>query len=114
VRLHLEGDSRPLAEVEDSRILAGALEDALAGRGKPLQEPGRMLVPAVLRPEEGEDRELEVVRIALEQLPDTLRFPVRQTKGSMKRLGGDLRQVIQSNQRRGGISPEAPALRSTE
>ena len=71
-----------------------------------------MLVAAVLRPEEREDRELEVVRIAPEKLPNTLRFPVRQTKGSMNGLGGDLRQVIQCNPGRGGISPEPPALRS--
>ena len=73
-----------------------------------------MLVPAVLRPEEGEDRELEVVRVAAEQLPDTLRLPVRQTEGAVERLGGDLRQVIQCNRGRGGISPDPPALRFTE
>jgi hypothetical protein len=114
VRLHLEGDRRPVAEVENSRVLARPLEDALAGRRQPLQEPRRVLVPAVLRPEEGEDRELEVVRVALEQLPDTVRLPVRQTKGSMKRLGGDLRQVIQCNPACGGISPDPPALRFTK
>jgi hypothetical protein len=113
VRLHLEGDRGPVAEVEDARVLAGSLENALAGRRKPLEEARRVLVSAVLRPEQREDRELEVVRFALQQLPDTLRFPVRQTKGSMKRLGGDLRQVIQSNRRRGGISPERATLRSS-
>jgi len=112
VRLHLEGDRRPVAEVEDARVLAGPLEDALAGRREPLEEPRRVLVAAVLGPEKGEDSELEVVRIASEQLPDTLRFPVRQTKGSMKRLGGDLRQVIQCNPGRGGISRERATLRS--
>jgi hypothetical protein len=72
-----------------------------------------MLVAAVLGPEEREDRELEVVRVAAEQLPDTVRFPVRQTKGAVQRLmGGQLRQVIQSNRRCGGISREAAALRS--
>jgi hypothetical protein len=44
----------------------------------------------VLGPEEGEDRELKMVRVASEQLPDTVRFPVGQTKGAVKRLGGDL------------------------
>jgi hypothetical protein len=62
-----------------------------------------MLVAAVLRPEQGEDRELEMVRVAPEQLPDTARFPVGETKGAMKGLGGDLRQVIQCN-RDGGAS----------
>jgi hypothetical protein len=45
-----------------------------------------------------------MVRVAAEQLPDTLRLPVGQTEGAVERLGGDLRQVIQSNQRCGGIS----------
>jgi hypothetical protein len=43
-----------------------------------------MLVAAVLRPEEREDRELEMVRLAPEQLPDTLRLPVGQTEGTVK------------------------------
>jgi hypothetical protein len=73
-----------------------------------------VLVAAVLRPEEREDRELEMVRVAPEQLPDTIRFPVRETKGAMKRLGGDLRQVIQCNRRRGGISRERVAFRFTK
>jgi hypothetical protein len=77
VRLDLERDGRPVAEVEDARVLARPLQDALAGRRKPLQEPSRVLVPAVLGPEEGEDRELEVVWIAAEQLANTARFPVR-------------------------------------
>jgi hypothetical protein len=71
-----------------------------------------VLVAAVLRPEEGEDRELEVVRVAAEQVPDTVRLPVGQTEGTVKRLGGDLRQVIQSNPAFGGISPDPATLRS--
>jgi hypothetical protein len=113
VRLDLEGDGRPVAEVEDSRVLAGPLEDALARRREPLQERRRVFVAAVLRPEKGEDTNLEVVRVAPEQLADTTRFPVGQTKSAVDRLGGDLRQVIQCNRGRGGISPEPPALRST-
>jgi hypothetical protein len=72
-----------------------------------------MLVPAVLRPEKGEDRELEVVRVAPEQVPDTVRFPVGQTEGAVKGLGGNLRQVIQCNPGCGGISRDPPALRFT-
>lgn len=53
-----------------------------------------------------------MVRVPFEQLPDTARFPVRETKGAMERLGGDLRQVIQSNRGRGGISRDRVALRS--
>ena len=48
-----------------------------------------MLVPAVLGPEQGEDGQLEVVRLALEQLPDTVELPVGETEGSMERLFGD-------------------------
>jgi hypothetical protein len=71
-----------------------------------------VLVAAVLRPEEGEDRELEMVRVSPEQFPDTVRLPVGQTESAMKRLGGDLRQVVQSNRGRGGISRELATLRS--
>ena len=46
-----------------------------------------------------------MVRVAAEQLPDSVRFPVGQTEGAVKkRLVGDLRQVIQCNRGRGGIS----------
>jgi hypothetical protein len=113
VRLDLERDRRPLAEIEDASVLAGALEDALAGRGQPLQERRGVLVAAVLRPEEGEDRELEVVRVSPEQVTDTVRFPVGQTKGTVNGLGGDLRQVIQCNREGGGISRDPAALRFT-
>ena len=80
VRLDLERDRGAVAEVEHARVLAGPLQHALAGRRQPLQERGRVLVAAVLRPEEGEDRELEMVRVSPEQLPDTARFPVGQTR----------------------------------
>jgi hypothetical protein len=73
-----------------------------------------VLVAAVLGPEEGEDRELEMVRVAAEQLPDTVRLPVGQTEGTVERLGGDLRQVIQCNRVCGGISRRGAALRSTK
>jgi hypothetical protein len=42
-----------------------------------------MLVAAVLRPEQGEDRELEMVRVSTEELSDTARFPVGETKGAV-------------------------------
>ena len=44
-----------------------------------------MLVAAVLRPEEREDRELEVVRIALEQRPDSLELLVGEPECAMER-----------------------------
>ena len=73
-----------------------------------------MLVAAVLGPEEGEDRELEVVRVAAEEFANTVRFPVGQTEGAVEGLlGGQLRQVIQCNQGRGGISQDRGAFRFT-
>ena len=59
-----------------------------------------MLVAAVLRPEEREDRQLEVVRLALEQLDDARELPVGQTEGAVngegvQRLIDDLGQVSQ-------------------
>jgi drug/metabolite transporter (DMT)-like permease len=51
-----------------------------------------MLVAAVLGPEEREDRKLEVVRLALEQLADTVELRVGQTERPVERLFRDLRQ----------------------
>jgi hypothetical protein len=56
-----------------------------------------MLVAAVLRPEQGEDRELEVVRLASEEIDDALELPVGQSESSVNGLFGDLRQVVQSS-----------------
>jgi hypothetical protein len=51
-----------------------------------------VLVAAVLRPEEREDRELEVVRLAPEQLVDTVELRVGQTERPVERLFCDPRQ----------------------
>jgi hypothetical protein len=45
-----------------------------------------VLVPAVLRPEEREDGELEVVRRAPEQLSDTVELPVREAEAAVERF----------------------------
>ena len=92
VRFDLEGDGDAFAEVEDARVLARPLQDSLAGGGQPLQEPSRVLVPAVLGPEEGEDRELEVVRLAFEEAPDSLELTVRESERAVQRLFRNLRQ----------------------
>src|SRR5262249_43030304 len=81
-RLDLERDRDTVAEVEDACVLARALEDALAARREPLEQRRGVLVAAMLGPEEREDRELEVVRIALQQLSDSLRLPVGETEGA--------------------------------
>ena len=66
-----------------------------------------MLVAAVLRPEQREDRQLEVVGIAAQKLPDSVRLPVGETESAMERLFGDLRQETQCN--RWARWPSGPA-----
>lgn len=56
-----------------------------------------MLVAAVLGPEEREHGELEVVRLAAQELLDSVRLPVGETEGPMERLFRNLRQVPQSS-----------------
>jgi hypothetical protein len=99
VALDLERDGLTLAEVDDASVLAWALEDARRARREALEEQRRVLVPAVLGPEEREDGELEVVRLALEQLLDTVELPVRQAEGAVERLFGDPRQGSESSVR---------------
>ena len=100
--LDLERDRLAVAEVDDARVLARALEDARRVGREALQQERRVLVPAVLRPEEREDGELEVVRLALEQLLDTVEFPVGQSEGAVERLFGDPRQGFESSMGRDG------------
>ena len=52
-----------------------------------------MLVAAVLGPEQREDRELEVIRLALEQVDDARVLPVGQAEGPVEGVFGDLRQA---------------------
>jgi hypothetical protein len=46
-----------------------------------------VLVAAVLRPEQGEDRELEVVRRAPEQLANAVELAVREAQRAVERFG---------------------------
>ena len=96
--LDLERDRLALAEVDDAGVLAGPLEDARRGRGEALQERRRVLVGAVLRPEEREDGELEVVRLAAEQFADSVELPVGEAEGTMERLFCDPRQRFESSE----------------
>ena len=88
VRLGLERDRDAVAEVDHAGVLARPLKDALAARRQPAQERRGVLVAAVLRPEQREDRQLEVVRRPAEQLPDTVELSVGQTERTVKRLVG--------------------------
>ena len=92
VRLDLERDRLALAEVDHAGVLARPLQHALARRGQPLQQRRRVLVAAVLGPEQREDRELEVVRLAFEKTPDPLELAVREPERAVQRLFRNLRQ----------------------
>ena len=52
-----------------------------------------MLVAAMLRPEQREDGELEVVRLALHEHPDAVELRVREAEGAVERLCGDRAQT---------------------
>jgi hypothetical protein len=58
-----------------------------------------MLVAAVLRPEQREDRQLEMIRLAPEQVDDAVELAVREAERAMNGngggLSGDLGQVVQ-------------------
>jgi hypothetical protein len=56
-----------------------------------------MLVAAVLGPEQREDRELEVVRVPLQQFADSRVLAVGETERAMERLFCDPRQRVESN-----------------
>jgi hypothetical protein len=51
-----------------------------------------VLVATVLRPEQREDGELEVVRGAAQKLPDTVELSVGQTERTVERLVGNSSQ----------------------
>jgi len=53
-----------------------------------------VLVAAVLGPEQREDRELEVVRLAFEKTPDSLELAVREPERAVQRLFRNLRQEV--------------------
>jgi hypothetical protein len=53
-----------------------------------------VLVAAVLRPEERKDRELEVVRLALEQLQDARVLAVRKAELAVEGLFRDRAQTV--------------------
>jgi hypothetical protein len=77
------------------------LEHLVAGGGKTSKKQRRVLVAAVLRPEQREHCELEVVGIALQQFADSLELAVREPEGAVERLFGDPRQIVE-NSRSGG------------
>jgi hypothetical protein len=97
VALDLEGDRLPLAEVEHAGIFPRSLQDALSAARQPLEQERRVLVATMLGPEQREDGQLEVVRVALEQPADTLQLRVGQPERLVERLFRDPRQELQSS-----------------
>ena len=72
VRLDLERARQPAADVDRAGVLARAHDDARALRRQRPQQLARVLVAAVLRPHQAEDRELDLVRLAARQLDDAV------------------------------------------
>jgi hypothetical protein len=64
VALGFERDREAVAEIEHACVLAGALEHARPVARQAPEQEGGVLVAAVLRPEQGEHGELEVVGLA--------------------------------------------------
>ena len=80
VALDLERDREPVADVDHAGVLARAEDHAIAlGRKRP-QQLLRVLVGAVLGPQQREDGELELVRVATEQLADAVELRVGQAE----------------------------------
>ena len=120
VALDLERDRLSVAEIDDAGVLARPLKHVGAVRRQPAEERRRVLVPAVLAPEEREDGELEVIGVALEQRADALQLAVGQPEGSVERLFCDRRQGWSSlaltadpagGDRRPGLSPAMARVR---
>jgi hypothetical protein len=105
VALDLERDREAVADIDDAGVLAGPLQNAISTRGQPLQERRRMLVAAVLGPQERKDRELELVRLPAQQVADPGELAVRQPEGAMKRLFRYRRQIVECSRLTGRVAP---------
>ena len=91
----LNATATPLTEVEHAGVLARALQHAVALARQTAEQRRRVLVAAVLRPEEREDGELEVVRLALEQSDDTVELLVGEAERAVDGLSdGGAQSVI--------------------
>ena len=86
VRLDLERDRPAVADRDRPGVLARAHQDALALGRQSAQQLARVLVGAVLGPQEAEHRQLDVVRLAPELLDDQLELGVGEPELAV--LGG--------------------------
>src|SRR6185503_1639290 len=80
VGLDLEGDRVAVADVDGTGVLARAHHYPLALGRQPPQQLARVLVGAVLGPEQAEHRQLDVVGLAPELLDDQLVLGVGQAE----------------------------------
>jgi hypothetical protein len=103
VRLDLERDRLAVTEVDHAGVLARPLQHALARGRESSQQPRGMLVAAMLRPEQREDGELEVVRLADEQLDDARVLGVGEAERLVQRLFRDPRQGLDTNRLTGRV-----------
>jgi hypothetical protein len=112
VALDLERDRFALTEVDDAGVLAGSEEHARTPCGQPPEERRRVLVAAMLGPEQREDGELEVIRIATEQASDSSELPVGEPEGAMEQLFRYGRQVSDCRGPPGCRRPAGDAVRA--
>ncbi len=91
VALHLEHDAVTVAEVDDSGVLAGALDDLAAAGRQRAQPDARGFVRAVLAPHDREDAELGEARLTAEDFQKPLEFALRQPV-----LGDDFRRNFET------------------
>ena len=96
VALDLERDGEAIAEVEHAGVLARALQHAVARARQAPQQRRRVLVAAVLRPEQREDGELEVVGLAAEQVDDTVELRVGEAERTVDGLSDGRAQMHRS------------------
>ena len=87
VRLDLERAREPAAQRHRAGVLARAHDHAPALDRQRAQQPLGVLVGAVLRPHQREDRELDLVRLALHVLDDELVLAVGETELAVARRG---------------------------
>ena len=106
VRLDLEGDRPAVADVDRAGVLARPHHHPLALGRQPPQQLARVLVGAVLGPEQREHRQLDVVRLAPEQLDDQLVLGVGEAELAV--LGGDRHRAPASRSRAPGQALEDP------
>lgn len=78
VRLDLKGNAPIFSDIHDTRILARRHDNAFAGRWQPLEMHARRFIRAMLRPHYAEDAEFSQIRVAAQNLDDSIKFTGRE------------------------------------